>query len=123
MQQKTLEEVKQQSQEILGKDLLIEFDYITQEMVDADNGNSADDAAAEDRDVKLRQFWGNNARTGGRVIDGQNYNVYYFESAQPLSRNEACRTDRTWFLRMDQWNHTYAGKCNSGREGWYFTPR
>jgi len=120
MEKLTLEEVKKQSKEILGKNLIIELDYITQEMVDADNAQTAKDAG---ENVDIATIWGNNARTGGMVINGQNYNVYYFEGVQPFSNNVACNTDRTWYLRMDQWVHSYAGKCNSGREAWYFNPR
>lgn len=121
MEKLTLDQVKQKTNEVLGKNLIIEFNYITQEMVDTDNSLAGDDAAMES--IRLATIWGNNARTNIRTINGVNYNVYYFEGVQPFGNNVACNTDRTWYLRMDQWNHNYAGKCNSGREAWYFTQR
>jgi hypothetical protein len=99
--------------------------YITQEMVESDSQdkqtNAATFEAASGEDKVKRVFFGNNARYGTVTINGQNWQCYYFEGNNPpTAYNTVCATTRTWYLLLQAYDHTYLGKCNSGREAWRF---
>jgi hypothetical protein len=123
----TKEEVLKQTSETL-KQSELNLDYITQVLVDSDGDHTegSDTSTSNDEESVLLTLYGNNARTSIRIINGVNWNVYYYEygdatsSAPTSNRNLACGIGKTFWLKLQDWHHTYDGKCPSGRERWRF---
>jgi hypothetical protein len=116
------ETIRQKTREILGED--IDYGYITDDLV-AEDAESPDDMEVRSvgKNVDLVVWYGNNARYGTRVINGQTYSVYYFDHGGSVTNaNLACgnRVRGAW-VRMDMWHHRYLGKCPNGREKWSFS--
>jgi hypothetical protein len=126
MEKLTKEVVQRKTLEILKKDDL-DVSYITQELVDSDNNgghtNGEELLSSDTEGAPLLTLWGNNARYGTVTINGQNWQCYYYEyggNAPTSNRNLACGTNKTFYLLMQDWHHTYDGNCQSGRERWRF---
>ncbi|MGK5049681.1 hypothetical protein ACQ4WP_27880 [Janthinobacterium sp. GB4P2] len=124
----TLEEVTKKTAEILklGNDQL---GYITQDLVDADNirdiGDADGSAGNFDKTVKL-VLYGHNTRYGAVVINGVTYQCYWFEyggAAPTKDPGLACGNFKTYYLRMDQFDHNYLDKCSDKTERWSFTSK
>jgi hypothetical protein len=124
----TAEHIKKKTAELLGIEDAAKLEYITQDLVDADSSAGLV-CGAEESDVEgekvIVTLWGHNTRYGTRTINGKNYQVYYYEyggRAPTNNRSLACsNAGGTFWLRMDQFDHHYDGKCPSGYERWRFT--
>lgn len=114
------EAIRQKTKEIFGKDD-IDYSYTTDETIAADAALGQEfEVSAEDRTVT---WYGNNGRYGTRTMNGQTWQVYYFEnnSNQIADWANSCGTNYTWWARMDLWHHAYIDTCPNRRERWSFT--
>jgi hypothetical protein len=96
----------------------VDFGYITEELLasDAKLGPETEVSAG------AGTVYGNNARYGARVINGETCQVYVFEyGGNYTNPGDACGTSYTAWARQDIWHHTYLGDCPSGREKWSFS--